>query len=81
MFLVTRSVLIVDEINRWKNPFRRLNQIAQLESLRHVKRVQKKFVEGGLYLSYTLLLTKSEYSSAIASLNAFYEPLVILAYQ
>lgn len=60
MFLVSRHKLM--EIKS----FRLLNQIAQLESLRHVKRVQKKFVQGGLYLSYSQVL---QYFPLICSYN------------
>lgn len=50
MILITKSASYV-ELSTCEWWFcRRLNQIAPLESLRHVKRVKKERLEGGLYL-------------------------------
>ncbi|XP_062025330.1 tRNA-specific adenosine deaminase TAD3 isoform X1 [Rosa rugosa] len=47
---------------------RRLNQIAQLENLRHVKRVKKKFVEGGRTQLSVILCLASEIGNPLDSI-------------
>ncbi|XP_050363061.1 tRNA-specific adenosine deaminase TAD3 isoform X3 [Argentina anserina] len=47
---------------------RRLNQIAQLENLRHVKRVHKKFIQGGTIQLSVILCLASETGNPLDSI-------------